>query len=778
MRSGRMMLGFVAGLVCLGGTGAWAEVGSVMTYQGRLNQDGAPLDGSADFRCTLYDADLDGTAVAGPLEFVAVTVADGLFTLPLDFGAVAFNGGPRWLEIEVASPSGGTYTTLTPRQSITATPYALRTRGLNVDEGGNLGIRTESTIAPLTVLGANDINGTAWFTSPKGPHSSHIHYGDKGDWYLRSADSAGKVILQDTGGNVGIGTSAPAARLHLGGTPGTDGIMFPDGTLQTTAASAGWSLSGNSDTNPGVHFVGTTDQHPLSFRVNNTQALRLQYGSDGSLTGVNVIGGAGSNSIPNNVIGATVFGGTSFVGNSVGANWSTVAGGLSCSIASSADKAFLGGGQNNSISGSTSVLAGGASNAVAGVYGTISGGLNGRASAWYSTVGGGNGNNASGSAATISGGQSNNASGGAASIGGGQNNNAGGTYGHIGGGSDNVAPALGSTVAGGQSNRAGVDGGDDFATVGGGNGNIAGWRATVAGGAGNQATGDWSAIAGGDRNQATHVASAALGGTLNVASGQNATTLGGSQNTASSFTDVTVGGYFNRAAGGYSLAAGYGAKADHIGSFVWSGWEDPHADFVSTARSQFLVRAAGGVGINMNAPTTALHVNGTITGSVKNFVIDHPLDPANWTLRHACIESDEMLNLYSGNVVTDQEGYATVTVPNWFTALNTDFRYQLTVVEGGGDEFVQVRVARKIENDRFVIRATHANVEISWQITGLRNDAYARAHPLSVEEAKPEFQRGYYLNPEAHGQPESLSVNHAPVPGRVKPASDVGVDAE
>ncbi|MCG3132020.1 MAG: hypothetical protein FLDDKLPJ_02830 [Phycisphaerae bacterium] len=848
MRSGRMMLGIVVGSACLGGTAARAEVGSVVTYQGRLNQDGSPLNGTADFRCTLFDADIDGTAVAGPLEFVAVNVVDGLFTLPLDFGAAAFNGGARWLEIEVASPSGGTYTTLTPRQSITATPYALRTRGLAVDDAGNVGIGTNAPVAQLDVRGAGGVNVFAGdldpfgiagfetnFESPQthawfaeggarvfsltgggegyfagrvfasgfmfpgafGPDENYVgqagnylafgHSGASEDFmgyanqtfFFKDSPGGGDETQPNVvvGGKLGVGVDEPAAALHVAGEPGVDGIMFPDGTLQTTAASAGWSLSGNSNTNPGLHFVGTTDHHPVSFRVNNMRALRLQYGSDGNATGVNVIGGGGANSIPNNVIAATVFGGNDFVGNSANASWSTVAGGLACSISAGADKAFLGSGQNNNISGSTSVLVGGASNSVSGVYGSLVGGHNNRASAWYTSVGGGVGNHASVSSATISGGSSNNAGGDTSAIGGGYQNTTSGVYTAIGGGAQNVARANSSNVGGGQGNQAGLDGDDDFATVAGGTSNYAGWHATVGGGTSNQATGGNSVVAGGDRSVASHNASAALGGTLNTSSGENSTTLGGMQNTAASFTDVTVGGYQNRAAGGYSLAAGHLAKANHIGSFVWSGWENPGGDFATTGNSQFLVRAAGGVGINMNAPTTALHVNGTITGSVKNFVIDHPLDPANWTLRHACIESNEMLNIYSGNVVTDDDGYATVTVPEWFTSLNTNFRYQLTVVDGAGDEFVQVRVARKLQDNRFVIRASHADVEVSWQITGVRNDAFARAHPLVVEEAKPEFQRGYYLNPEEHGLGADRSVNAARAPKAVNPVIEPAVES-
>ncbi len=78
--------------------------------------------------------------------------------------------------------------------------------------------------------------------------------------------------------------------------------------------------------------------------------------------------------------------------------------------------------------------------------------------------------------------------------------------------------------------------------------------------------------------------------------------------------------------------------------------------------------------------TGDLSVTGSISGSVKNFKIDDPLDPARKSLYHASLESSEMANIYSGNVILDRKGQAVVDLPEWFEALNGDFRYQLTTI--------------------------------------------------------------------------------------------------
>jgi len=87
---------------------------------------------------------------------------------------------------------------------------------------------------------------------------------------------------------------------------------------------------------------------------------------------------------------------------------------------------------------------------------------------------------------------------------------------------------------------------------------------------------------------------------------------------------------------------------------------------------------------------------------------------------------------------------AVVTLPDYFDALNKDFRYQLTAI----GTFAQATVAKKIENNVFAIRTSKPGVEVSWQVTGIRQDAYANAHRVQVEEQKPPREQGHYLHPE------------------------------
>jgi len=144
-------------------------------------------------------------------------------------------------------------------------------------------------------------------------------------------------------------------------------------------------------------------------------------------------------------------------------------------------------------------------------------------------------------------------------------------------------------------------------------------------------------------------------------------------------------------------------------------------------------------------------VDGTLSANTKEFKIDHPLDPANKYLVHASVESSEMMNIYSGNVTTDELGLATVTLPDWFQAENTDFRYQLTVVD---ERFAQAVISKKIANNQFTIHTNATNVQVSWQITAVRQDAYAKAHPMVVEQLKGDKERGFYQHPELYGQPK------------------------
>jgi hypothetical protein len=138
-----------------------------------------------------------------------------------------------------------------------------------------------------------------------------------------------------------------------------------------------------------------------------------------------------------------------------------------------------------------------------------------------------------------------------------------------------------------------------------------------------------------------------------------------------------------------------------------------------------------------------LIVGGNVTKGSGSFKIDYPLDPANKTLSHSFVESPDMMNIYNGNLTTDTKGQAVVTLPEYFQALNRDFRYQLTVI----GEFAQAIVAREIKDNRFSIKTNKPNVKVSWQITGIRQDAYANANRIQVVESKGE-RRGTYLHPE------------------------------
>jgi hypothetical protein len=148
---------------------------------------------------------------------------------------------------------------------------------------------------------------------------------------------------------------------------------------------------------------------------------------------------------------------------------------------------------------------------------------------------------------------------------------------------------------------------------------------------------------------------------------------------------------------------------------------------------------------------------GILTATDKRFQIDHPLDPANRYLNHGCIESSERLNVYSGNVTTDRAGSALVLLPDWFEALNGDFRYHLTVI----GQFAQAIVGQEVSQGRFAILTDRPFVKVSWQVTGVRKDAYAKAHPLIVEQVKPEDERGLYLHPREHGVPETMGIHYS-----------------
>lgn len=155
-----------------------------------------------------------------------------------------------------------------------------------------------------------------------------------------------------------------------------------------------------------------------------------------------------------------------------------------------------------------------------------------------------------------------------------------------------------------------------------------------------------------------------------------------------------------------------------------------------------------------------VNISGNLSKGGGSFKIDHPLDPANKYLYHSFVESPDMMNIYNGNVTTDGNGEATVALPNYFEALNKDFRYQLTVI----GQFAQAIVAAEIKDNRFQIKTDKADVKVSWQVTGIRQDAWANKHRIPTEVEKPEAERGYYLHPELYDQPAEQGIEWARKP--------------
>ncbi|MCK4512613.1 hypothetical protein KAW64_12790, partial [bacterium] len=157
-------------------------------------------------------------------------------------------------------------------------------------------------------------------------------------------------------------------------------------------------------------------------------------------------------------------------------------------------------------------------------------------------------------------------------------------------------------------------------------------------------------------------------------------------------TDFGIGGKFE---GGYiglwGISNGIGGTYEHVGV---------RASAAGSSGYNYGILASASYGIAYAGYFMGnVEVEGTLTADIKNFKIDHPLDPANKYLLHSCVESDEMTNVYSGNVTLDARGEAQVELADWFEALNGDFRYQLTCVGA----FAPVYVAEKISGNRFRI---------------------------------------------------------------------------
>ena len=173
---------------------------------------------------------------------------------------------------------------------------------------------------------------------------------------------------------------------------------------------------------------------------------------------------------------------------------------------------------------------------------------------------------------------------------------------------------------------------------------------------------------------------------------------------------------------------------------------------------QIFELGGGGERMRIENTTGKVVVSGDFTAlGVKAFTMDYPLDPANKTLMHAAVESNEVLNSYSGNVVTDASGKTMVTLPEYFEAINKDFRYQLTVV---GGTFAQAIISKEINNNKFEIATNQPNIKVSWEVKGVRNDRRMQQNPFAAVAEKPASQKGKYIDTKSWGVAESKGVSY------------------
>ncbi len=493
------------------------------------------------------------------------------------------------------------------------------------------------------------LNGASWFA--KAPNSNAAPILGSPNWDLLADKGA-------NGANGLPGVAGPQGPTGPIGPIGLTGPAGPTGPQGSPGSADAWSRTGNAGANPtNGTFLGTTDNLPLEFKVNGTRGLRLQPAADGT---VHVIGGHSGNVVSGSNAGTIAGGGGDGASiNKVVNSFGSVGGGRANTAGY---EAVVAGGSVNTASGDQSVIPGGKFNVAAG-QASFAAGFRAQANHHGSFVWGDR-NFGADFASTAENQFLIRATGG---VGIGKNNPAtaldvNGTVTatrFIGEGSgltgisaanvtSGTVPAAALDNAWKATGNAGINPAVNFLgttdnqplefrvngtrglrlqpatqgtvhVIGGYSNNVvnANLSGTIAGGGSatliNQVTKSYATVGGGGGNTAGGEASTVAGGQRNTASAINSTVAGGIKNTASGAASMVPGGYQNTAAGDGSFAAGTQAKANHDGAFVWADLN--FTDFFSTAPNQFLIRAAGGVGIGTNNPATALHVNGTVTAT-------------------------------------------------------------------------------------------------------------------------------------------------------------------
>jgi hypothetical protein len=579
---------------------------SVFTFQGRLSDGGVPVTGDYDLQFSLFDAVASGAQISTNVTVAPAGVTNGLFTVALDFGAAAFDGAPRWIQVGVrTNGSASAYVILNPRTRVTASPYAITA----ISAATSLGL---TGVLPDDQLSANiaRLNFAQTFTGTT-------------------------LFNPSSGAPFAVGSTNKVVSLNADLLDGLDSAGF-------------WRTAGNAGTNPTNQFLGTTDNQPLEIRVNNSRALRIEPGAGNP----NLIGGHRSNSVATGIAGATIAGGGSFsFPNTIRAANSTISGGYRNSIQTNAYESTIGGGYMNLIgtNADRGTIGGGLDNAIlTGAFiSTIGGGAGNRIetnasrstiaggdgnkigmNAYNSSIGGGTANTLLEQLSTIAGGNANliETAAGASTVGGGFRNfvHTGSFEATIAGGRDNTigtnsarstisggyvnaihSNAFESTIGGGYMNLIGTNAARG--TIGGGLDNailMEAYSSTIGGGAGNRigTNASRSTIGGGEGNQIRFGSfNATISGGVNnvIQDGASTASVGGGDGNT-----IETGSFVSTIAGG----AGNTVKPGAPNSFIGGG----ALNVVGTNAFQSVI--SGGT------RNSVLTINATVGGGVNNSI--------------------------------------------------------------------------------------------------------------------------------------------------------------
>lgn len=733
------------------------------TFQGFLEQSGSPLDGNANLAFKLFNASSGGTQIGSTITANAYPVLNGVFTIDLNFAGVMFQDEHRWLQVEINGIPMGTRIEILPTP-LAGSALALQGRRVSMSvpvngqvlkwDGNQWAPQNDATGASYSAGNGLNLAGTEFSVNFGGSgaansvaRSDHSHYGQT---FSGSSALQGLNISQNNGAAGATGLFS-IAQANSGVTIGVAGVSNSStgsarGVFGHATAGSGdvWGVHGRTDSTAGRgvfgHAAATSGNTSgvLGQTDSSTLGARGVYGLATATSG-DVYGVHGRTESPQ---GRGVFGlaaaNTGFAPGVVGETLSASDGARGVYGLASAN------------SGSTSGVSGVA-------FSTGGTGVRGEVTATTGNTTGVHGTSASSQGIGVRG-TATSATGNTVGVRG------DGRIGMVANGAETGLDAVATNTVGQavgvQAATGAADGAGVFAINSATTGNAYGAYAQTNSSNGTALAGEALATSGANRGvlartvsgggvglRAENTSSAGLATALEAVGGSSGGTTavfqanGGGSSWA---IDAASAGPTGRAINARLTTTGAGVS----GAAVYAQVNG------SNARALQGVNLAGGLAGDF---TGNVAVSGTLSKGGGSFKIDHPLDPENKYLLHSFVESPDMMNIYNGNIVTDRNGYATVELPDWFEVLNRDFRYQLTVI----GEFAQAIVSKKLEGNRFEIRSSQPGVEVSWQITGVRQDAWAQKYRIPVEQDKATADRGKFLHPEAHGQPADKAIGLA-----------------